>query len=254
MDNKTSSNFNQTLQKALEINLNNYIYGSFAEIGAGQEVARNFFRAGGASGTVAKTMSAYDMTFSDMIYGKEDSGRYVVESRLQKMLNKEFGLLMERLGPVREKHHFFAFADTVTTCIQGKSRFGHGWMGIRFEDPVHGGMSDVIIHVKMLDPRSNLQQEAIGIVGVNLIYSAFFVKNKKEDFVSSLLENVGNDRVEIDAIKVRGPAFGGMDNRVLSLQLVKHNMTKAVLFNECGKIIHPGDTFYKNHRNKTSKN
>src|SRR6201996_5064749 len=157
-----------TKQKALAINLDPAIYGSFAEIGAGQDVAANFFKAGGSSGTIAKTMSAYDMTFSDAIYGTQAGRRYVSEARLLAMLEKEYGLLIERLSTSRgEKTTFFAFSDTMAALNYYKTNEGHGWMGVRFQLTPNGEYNDVVIHVKLLDNDSNLQQQVVGILGVN---------------------------------------------------------------------------------------
>ena len=163
-----------TKQKALAINLDPQIYGSFAEIGAGQDVAANFFKAGASSGTIAKTMSAYDMLFSDAIYGAEKKRRYVSESRLISMLEKEYELLLERLAEQRGKTStFFAFSDTVAALNYHKTNVGHGWMGVRFQSTPGGEFNDVVLHVKLMDNDNNLQQQAVGILGVNLIYACF---------------------------------------------------------------------------------
>ncbi|WP_431211732.1 hypothetical protein ACQ86N_38950 [Puia sp. P3] len=164
-----------TKQKALAINLDPQIYGSFAEVGAGQDVAANFFKAGASSGTIAKTMSAYDMTFSDAIYGVQESRRYVSESRLISMLDHEYGLLIERLKEKRgNTTTFFAFSDTVAALNYHKTNEGHGWMGVRFQLTPGGGFNDVVLHFKLLDNENVLQQQAVGILGVNLIYACFY--------------------------------------------------------------------------------
>lgn len=230
-------------RKALAINLDGTRYGTIAEIGAGQEVARIFFQAGSASGSIAKTMSAYDMTFSDSIYGK--APRYVSRERLQTMLGHEYALLKERLATKRgERTRFFVFADTVATKSQKGAGEGHGWLGIRFQaDPLEEP-NDVIIHVRMWDRRTVQQQEALGIVGVNLIYGAFHYVHNPEKFIRSLVDHVGTDRVEVDMIRLSGPAFAKVDNRLLSLFLVKHGLTNAVMFAPSGDVLQPSEVIY----------
>lgn len=239
--------FNRTKQKALNINLDDTVYGTFAEIGAGQEVARYFFQVGGASGTIAKTMSAYDMVFSDAIYGKEPSGRYVCESRLNKMLQREFSLLIKRLEGKRSlKTKFFAFANTVAASGHLNNKEGHGWIGVRFQHGPKEPCSDVIIHIRLLDKRNLLQQQTLGIIGVNLLHCSFYLHNSEEDqFVEGLIEELGPERIEIDMIKVVGPAFSKMDNRILALQLVKKGVTNAVMFDQDGSVLQPSDILYK---------
>ncbi|HBF20260.1 MAG TPA: nicotinate-nucleotide adenylyltransferase, partial [Cryomorphaceae bacterium] len=190
-----------TTQKALKINLNENIYGTFAEIGAGQEVVRHFFRAGGASGTVAKTMSAYDKDFSDAIYGKEIDGRYVTEQRLRKMLEHEYGLIEQRLS--RDKFPnkcYFAFANTIATINFTKKFKGHGWMGLRFQLDPDDEPNDVIFHIRMKEEEAYLQQETIGIMGVNLIYGCFHIRNNPEELLRSLYDNIAKYKIEIDMI------------------------------------------------------
>ena len=232
-------------QKALRINLDNTIYGSFVEIGAGQEVARNFFKVGSASGTIAKTMSAYDKDFSDAIYGKEKKGRYVCKERLEKMLEKEYDLLEERLD---EKEHqnkrFFAFADTVSTVNFDKTIKGHGWIGLRFQLTHDQKPSDFIIHVHLNDQDAQLQQETVGIIGTNLMHACFNKINPKE-MLKSIYDNLSKDQFDIDMVEVLGPAFKGVDNRLLSLTLVKERMTNAVIFTPDGKNQQPSDILYK---------
>ena len=165
----------ETKRKALRINLAADIYGTFAEIGAGQEVARNFFNAGAASGTVAKTISAYDMTFSDSIYGAEESGRYVSRSRLLKMLDHEYALTTQRLtGEKYASRRLFAFANTVAALNFNKTNEPHGWIGIRFQHELGSAPSDLIFHVNLLDSDNVLQQEVLGILGVNLVFAAYY--------------------------------------------------------------------------------
>jgi len=233
-------------QKALEINLDSAIYGAFAEIGAGQEVARHFFQAGGAAGTIAKTISAYDMAMSDAIYGKEESGRYVCESRLMKMLGREYDILISRLQEKRSSDtRFFAFADTVAARSYGSHTDGHGWMGVRFQNIPGAAASDVIMHVKLLDNQNLLQQQALGRVGVNLIYACFNYLDNTAHFIRSLMDNLDNERIEIDMIRVTGPAFKGMDSRLLNLELIKRQYSQALLFDSTGNAIQPSDAIYK---------
>ncbi|MBA4136490.1 MAG: nicotinate-nucleotide adenylyltransferase [Opitutus sp.] len=231
-----------TNRKALTINLDGTRYGTIAEIGAGQEVARVFFQAGNASGSIAKTMSAYDMTFSDAIYGK--APRYVSRERLQTMLHHEYALLKERLSDKRgDRTRFFVFANTVA-AKSAKVADGHGWLGIRFQHAPLEEPSEIIIHVRMWDKKNVLQQEALGIVGTNLIYGAFYYHDNPEKFITSLVDNVGTDRIEVDMLKFAGPAFAKIDNRLLSLYLVKHGLTNAVMFAPTGDVLQPSEAIY----------
>jgi hypothetical protein len=231
-----------TNRKALTINLDGTRYGTIAEIGAGQEVARVFFQAGNASGSIAKTMSAYDMTFSDAIYGK--APRYVSRERLQTMLHHEYALLKERLSDKRgDRTRFFVFANTVA-AKSAKVADGHGWLGIRFQLHPLEEPNEIIIHVRMWDKKNVLQQEALGIVGTNLIYGAFYYHDDPEKFITSLVDNVGTDRIEVDMLKFTGPAFARVDNRLLSLYLVKHGLTNAVMFAPTGDVLQPSETIY----------
>lgn len=233
-----------TNRKALTINLDEPKYGTFAEIGAGQEVARVFFQAGGAAGTIAKSMSAYDMTFSDAIYGK--APRYVSRERLNLMLDHEYTLLLERLDEKRGDHStFFVFADTVATRNYKGTNEAHGWMGIRFQTTPRGEPSDIMIHVRMWDKDSLLQQQALGVVGVNLIYGAFYYRDDPEQLIKSLLDNVGPERIEVDMLKMSGPAFADVDNRLMSLFLVRHKLTNAVMFGPGGDVLQPSEILYK---------
>ena len=233
-------------QKALRINLDPGIYGTFSEIGAGQEVVRHFFRAGGASGTIAKTMSAYDKDVSDSIYGKEENNRYVCESRLRKMINHEYQLTENRLD--REKHpgkRFFSFANTVAT-IDFKKRFkGHGWLGIKFQTTPEKSPNEVILHVQLHENEASLQQETIGVLGVNMLYGCFFYYQNPQEFLKSLYDHLTRDQIEIDMISMTGPDFETLDNRLLSLQLVKNGMTDAVIFSPDGQNLQPADLLYK---------
>ena len=234
----------KTEQKALEINLNDRIYGTFAEIGAGQEVARHFFQVGAAAGTIAKTMSAYDKTYSDAIYGGSNAGRYVSESRLLKMLDHEYTLMDERLQNYGESTCFFVFADTVQAINFKRTVKGNGWMGLRFQTTPGGPTNDLVLHVKMLDKNNRQQQEAIGILGVNLIYAAYYLKGKPEEMVVSLLDGL-KSRLKIDMIRLSGPDFKNVDNRLLSLYLVKHSLTDVAIFNKDQLSIHSSEFMYK---------
>jgi len=232
-----------TDEKALKINLDSAKYGAFAEIGAGQEVARRFFRVGGAAGTIAKTMSAYDMTFSDAIYGSAQ--RYVSRARLQTMLDHEYDLLIERLdkkfGPEKT---FFVFADTVAARSFKERSESHGWLGVRFQSEPRGQPSQIIIHVRLLDEANVDQQEALGVIGVNLLFGAFYHR-QPEKLISSLQENLVPGRIEVDMIKFSGPMFQSVDNRLMSLQLVSQGLTNAVMFKADGETVQPAEVFYK---------
>ncbi len=237
-----------TKQKALRINLDRRIYGSFAEIGAGQETAAFFFKSGGASGTVAKTMSAYDMTFSDAIYGTEEGGRYVVESRLMKMLNREYNLVEKRLQEKRgAESQFFAFANTVVALNFQKTNESHGWIGLQFQLTPLGPSNYVVIHVRMRDDENLLQQQALGIIGVNLMYGCFFYHKSPETLLLSLMDDLTPDRIEIDMVRFSGPDFVKVDNRLMSLRLVKNGFTDAALFGSDGGVLQPSEALYKKH-------
>ena len=232
-------------QKARRINKDKSIYGSFVEIGAGQEVARQFFRVGSASKTIAKTMSAYDRDFSDAIYGKESDGRYVCKSRLNKMLNQEYELLEERLDRnEHKKTRYFVFADTVTTINYDKTVNGHGWIGLRFQLDPEKAPNDFLIHVRLKDQEAKLQQETIGIIGTNLMYACFNESDPKE-ILNQLYDNLSRSNYEIDMVEVLGPDFEEIDNRLLSLTLVKEKMTNAVIFSPEGKNKYPSDVLFQ---------
>ena len=237
-----------TRQKAFIVNMQTNMYGSLAEIGAGQEVARFFFQAGGASQTVAKSMSAYDMAFSDAIYGKETNGRYVCQSRLEKMLSHEYGLVHERLAHTKGKEHrFFAFANTVATKSMFSKGEGHGWLGVRFQREIGGPTHDISIHVRLLDSDILAQQSALGIIGVNLIYLASFFHADPHELLEILTDNLTLPRIEINMIDMSGIDFKNIDNRLLNLALVEKGLTKAILFSEKGKVILASETLYKKH-------
>lgn len=233
-------------RKALQINLDSNIYGTFAEIGGGQEVARNFFSAGAASGTVAKTISAYDMAFSDSIYGEEESGRYVSETRVGKMIEYEYKLLAERLqGEKYENKTFFAFANTVATINFAKTNDPHGWMGIRFQKEINAPTNDIIVHVRLLDTDSQLQQKVLGILGVNLIYAAFFYSDNAQTMIDSLMDNLSMSSIEIDMAKVSGPLFKDVNERFLNLYLNAKGYAKAALFKPDTSAIQVKDHLYR---------
>lgn len=232
-------------EKALRLNLDHKIYGTFAEIGAGQEVARCFFQAGAAGGTVASTISAYDMAFSDHLYGK--SARYVCRERVEQMLRKEYQAVTGILQDSRPKGtQFFAYANTVSVRSYGGGNQCHGWMGIRFQCEQGGAQaSEIIIHVRLLDSDSIAQSQAVGVCGVNLCYAAYYLHHDMDAFIDSLMDDTSNEHIEIDMISVSGPLFSQMDNRVLSLKLVKREMAAAVLFESDGSVVQPADIFYK---------
>jgi hypothetical protein len=233
-----------TQQKALAINLDPLPYGVFAEIGAGQEVARWFFQAGGAAGTVATTISAYDMTVSNALYGS--TSRYVSRARLEAMLDHEFTQLMDRLGSSRgERTKFFVFADTVATRSHGRADNGRGWVGIRFQTQPRQQASEIIIHAHLTDSTAPRQQEALGMLGVNLVFAAFEMNGEPAELIGSLVEDLGRERVEIDMIKFSGPAFPGIDNRLMSLQLVEQGLTDAAMFTSSGDVVQPAEVLYK---------
>ncbi len=231
-------------QKALEINLDTSIYGAFAEIGAGQEVARFFFKVGAAAGTIAKTMSAYDKVVSDDIYGVEATGRYVCESRLYKMLDHEYDLMINRLRDERPDGKLFAFADTVSAINYSRTIKGSGWMGVRFQLEPDAPPSEVVLHVKMQDKNNTLQQQAVGILGVNLVYACYKHHDNPELFILSLMDQL-EERIEVDMIRMDGPDFKGVDHRLLSLYLVKHNLTDVTIFNHEKRNIHASEFLYK---------
>ena len=232
--------------KALRINLNEYIYGTFSEIGAGQETVRHFFRAGASSGTIAKAMSAYDKDFSDAIYGVEDDGRYVTESRLRKMLSHESKLMEERL--LRDKHPnklFFTYANTVATIDFAKQYKGHGWVGVKYQLDAEEDYNEILLHIRFKETDAKLQQETLGILGVNLIYGAFYKYDDPKKLLRYLYDHLDKDQLEIDTINFSGPRFADVDNRLMSLQLVKNGMTDAVMFGPDGNNILPAAVLYK---------
>jgi hypothetical protein len=233
-----------TYDKALELNLDARVYGTFAEIGAGQESANWFFRASGTAGLVAKTISAYDMTMSDAIYGRTE--RYVSASRLTAMLDHEYAILLERLAPKRgQGTTFFSFCNTVRARGYEDSGECHGWLGIRFQRKPGDPPSDIILHVRLLDPRAIRQMEAVGIIGVNLIHSAFRHRGHLKKFVASLLDNLAPGRVEVDLLKFSGHGYGLFDNRLCALQLVESGLTDATMFLPNGEVVQPSEALYR---------
>jgi hypothetical protein len=234
----------ETLEKALALNLDPSRYGTFAEIGAGQEVVRWFFRAGGAAGTIAKSISAYDMTVSDAIYGK--CGRYVCRERLEQILDYEYELNLTRLADHREvESAYFAFADTVVARSYRGGNECHGWMGVKFQTCPRAEFSEIIIHVRMLDSEAILQQEALGMVGVNLVHGAFEYHAAPEDILASLLDGLSTNRIEVDMVDFSGDAFKSTDNRVMSLRLVQLGLSEAAMFSPDGAVLQASEVLRK---------
>jgi hypothetical protein len=233
-----------TRDKAFELNIDPQIYGTFAEIGAGQETANWFFRATGAAGLVAKTISAYDMTMSDAIYGRAQ--RYVSADRLNAMLDHENAILLERLGPKRGKDTtFFSFCNTIRARGYQDSGECHGWLGVRFQMKPGDPPSDIVLHVRLLDQRAIDQMEALGVIGVNLIHSAFRQRGHLKRFVESLLDNLSPGRVEVDLLKFTGHGYDFFDNRLCALQLVESGLTDATMFLPSGEVVQPAEALYK---------
>jgi hypothetical protein len=233
-----------TAEKALRMNQDARVYGTFAEIGAGQEVVRWFFQVGGASGTVAKTISAYDMVVSDAIYGHTD--RYVSRKRLESMLAYEYELLLERLGPKRgDQTAFFVFADTAASRSRSRRSDGHGWLGVRFQTVPGAEPSEVIIHVATHDSEPVREREAIGLMGVNLLYGAVYQHADPNALLISLFDHLSRERIEVDMIKFSGPAFAEVDNRLMSLALIEHTFTDTALFTAQGEVVQPAEVLYQ---------
>src|ERR1700722_4279835 len=233
-----------THHKALTLNLDAAAFGSFAEIGAGQEVSHWFFVVGGASATVAKTISAYDKEVSDDLYGS--GSRYVSRQRLEAMLDKEWTQLLAQLDKDRgAKTRFFSFVDTVSTRNFAGTNDPHGWVGLRFQLQAGGPPNDVLLHINMRDPANVLQQEAIGILGVNLIYAAFYELQTEESFLAGLAQDVVKERIEIDYMDLRGPAFESWDCRTLPVDLVHGGFAEAVFFPAKGPAVPPTEALYK---------
>lgn len=247
LDESAYENIPSIKTKTLRINLNPNIYGTFAEIGAGQETARHFFRAGGASGTIAKAMSAYDRSFSDAIYGAEPDGRYVTQLRLKRMLAYEMQLIEERIDRKKNPNYlFFTYANTVATIDFSKRYKGHGWVGLRFQlDPQKKEYNEIVLHVRFKQSEARLQQETLGILGVNLMYGAFFKYTYPKKLLKYLYDHIDKDTLEIDMVNFTGPNFTEVDNRLMSLQLIQNNMTDAVMFGPDGHNLLPAAVLYK---------
>jgi len=231
-----------TTEKALQLNLDENIYGTIAEIGGGQEVAAHFFQAGAASGSIAKTMSAYDMKFSDAIYGK--SARYVCEEKLMSMLDREYSLLSQRLVHRAKHTQFFAFANTVETMNFDRSNQGHGWIGLKFQKHSGAEPNTCVIHVMLHDNDPRWQQDALGKIGVNLLHSCYACSDA-EEILNLLIDNIHKSRVEVDMFRIDGPDFHHVDNRLMSLKLVKNGLTHATLFGPEGNVLQPSQALYK---------
>jgi len=232
-----------TTQKAQAINFDRNKYGTFAEIGAGQEVARWFFQAGGAAGTVAKSMSAYDMAVSDAIYGNAE--RYVSQDRLLHMLDHEYDLLHKRLSADRgSETRFFVYANTVAARSFSYQQDGQGWMGIRFQVSPMVPPNDIIMHVRLLDKDNLKQQEAVGIIGVNLVHGAMEYPDDPHRILEALLDGLEAWRAEVGMLRFSGPDFEGVDNRIMALELVQQGHAKATLFNVDGEVVHPTEVLY----------
>jgi hypothetical protein len=235
-----------TREKALRINLDEMKYGSIAEIGAGQEVAREFFKAGAAAGTIAKTMSAYDMQFSDAIYGVQEDRRYVCRDRVNAMLEKEYDLVINRVATSRSRTtRYFAYATTVAAKSFRGNNECHAWCGIRLQMYPDAPPSQIIVHVRLLDDDVDRQQSALGTFGVNLIYAAFYYYENPKTIIDSLADNLEPDRIEIDLINFSGPYFDDVDNRALNLYLIRSWNTRAILFQPDGNVTIPAEMLYK---------
>jgi hypothetical protein len=235
-----------TKDKALRLNLDDRKYGTIVEIGAGQEVARHFFVAGAAAGTVAKTMSAYDMKFSDAIYGVQQDGRYVSKARLSAMMEQEFALVIERVADVRSKSsRFFSYAATVAAKSFNRKNECHAWCGVKIQMYPGAEPSDIIVHVRMFDDNAEAQQQALGVVGVNLIYAAYYYFEDPKKIIDSLTDNIKSNRIEIDAIEFKGPYFDDVDNRMKNIHLIRSWKTRAVMFKPDGTVGIPADMLYK---------
>jgi hypothetical protein len=237
-----------TIEKALKINLDPQIYGTIAEIGAGQEVARNFFVAGAAAGTIAKTMSAYDMQFSDAIYGAEPDGRYVSYSRVNKMIDREYNLVLERLENHRpEDTKFFAFADTIAAKGFKSAHDCHGWLGVKFQSNPLEQPNKIILHVRLRENSNLQQQQTLGQLGINLIYAAYYLAQKPLKAIESLLDSLSTERIEIDMIEFAGPQFKHIDNRLMAVHLVRCGLTHSVFFTRNGNPVQGSDLLYRKH-------
>ena len=246
MDKDKNVSSRNTTQKALRLNLDDKKYGTIVEIGAGQEVARQFFIAGAAAGTIAKTMSAYDMKFSDAIYGVQEDGRYVSKARVNAMMEQEFGLVVERVGEIRSKSsRYFAYAATVAAKRFNQDNECHAWCGIRVQMYPGAEPSDITIHVRMLDDNAEAQQQALGVLGVNLIYASYYYFENPKQIIDSLTDNMKTGRIEIDSIEFKGPYFEDLDNRAINLHLIRSWKTRAIMFRPDGSVAVPAEMLYK---------
>ena len=244
MDKQVSSR--NTSAKALRINLDEKKYGTIVEIGAGQEVARQFFIAGAAAGTIAKTMSAYDMKFSDAIYGVQEDRRYVSKSRVKAMMDQEYDLVIQRISDIRPRSsRYFAYAATVAAKSFKGNNECHAWCGIRVQTYPGAEPSDIIVHVRMFDDNAEAQQQALGVLGVNLIYAAYFYYEDPRKVIDSLTDNMKPNRIEIDSIEFHGPYFEDIDNRAKNIHLIRSWKTRAVMFRPDGSVAIPADMLYK---------
>lgn len=239
------SETHDTNAKALRLNLDPSPYGAFAEIGGGQEVSRWFFQVGGAAGTVAKTMSAYDMAVSDAIYGSGE--RYVSRERLRSMLGREYEILVRRLGASRgERTTFFAYADTVSIRSFKGGNECHGWVGIRFQHEPAAAPSDFLLHVALQDPTASQQQQTLGVLGVNLIFAAVYLRDSFTTMLESLLDELSLENLEIDVVECSGPAFTDLpDPRWIAVRMLELGLTRAVVFDEQAKMEQPSSVFRK---------
>tara|TARA_R110002153_G_scaffold244534_1_gene399986 strand:- start:268 stop:1686 length:1419 start_codon:yes stop_codon:yes gene_type:complete len=246
MDKDKNVSERTTSQKALRLNLDEKKYGTIVEIGAGQEVARQFFIAGAAAGTIAKTMSAYDMKFSDAIYGVQEDGRYVSKARVKAMMHQEFDLVLERVGDIRSKSsRYFAYAATVAAKSFNRQNECHAWCGIRIQMYPGAEPSNIKIHARMLDDNAEAQQQALGVLGVNLIYAAYYYFEDPKKIIDSLTDNIKAGRIEIDSIEFLGPYFEDIDNRAINLHLIRSWKTRAIMFRPDGSISVPAEMLYK---------
>ncbi|MFT4727273.1 MAG: hypothetical protein ACI9UN_001768 [Granulosicoccus sp.] len=244
MKNKVSDR--STINKALRLNLDEKKYGTIAEIGAGQEVARQFFLAGAAAGTIAKTISAYDMQFSDAIYGTQEGGRYVSKARVEAMLDKEFPLVVSRVGTSRSRtSRYFSYAATVSAKSYNRVNECHAWCGIRVQMYPKAEPSDIIIHVRMLENSAEQQQDTLGILGVNLIYAAYYYFEDPKKLIDSLSDGLNSNQIEIDSIHTKGPYFEDLDNRAINLHLIRSWKTRAIMFKPDGEVVVPAEMLYK---------
>lgn len=244
MENNVSDR--STLNKALRLNLDEKKYGTIAEIGAGQEVARQFFLAGAAAGTVAKTISAYDMQFSDAIYGTQEGGRYVSQARVRAMLDKEFSLVVSRLGTSRPKSsRYFSYAATVSAKSFNRSNECHAWCGIRLQMYPQAEPSDILVHVRMLEDTAEQQQDTLGVLGINIIYGAYYYFEEPRRLIDSLTDNLAAGVIEIDSIEFKGPYFEDLDNRAKNLHLIRSWKTRAIMFTPDGQVAVPAEMLYK---------